>query len=154
MHTVAIFAALPITSPVQARTSHVAHGDPRRLREPGQGTFAALAEVVARFEADPAADRSRVDLGAPRDHLVDMDRLVRDAVVTVPALPGGSRFEITGGALTLAAAGRMVPALAREPVADPAWHAPRTLSRTACRSWPGRRTPARGRRPRRPASTA
>lgn len=50
--------------------------------EPGQGAFAAIAEIVAILTADPATDWTRVDIAALRQHLVDMDTLVTFAEVT------------------------------------------------------------------------
>jgi hypothetical protein len=91
------------------------------LTEPGQGAFAALSEVVARLEADPATDWASVDLGALRDHLIDMDRLVRDAEVTSEAVAGGLRMRVTGDAAARAAARRMVPAHAAELARDTRW---------------------------------
>lgn len=91
------------------------------LTEPGQGAFAALAEVVRLLEADPATDWSTVSLAALRDHLVDMDRLVTRAVVTETDLPGGISAFATGDAETLASLTRMVPAHAAQLEADPLW---------------------------------
>ena len=93
------------------------------LSEPGQGAFAAMAEVVARLEADPGTDWSRVDVGALRDHLIDMDRVVRDAEARVDPVPGGLRATVTGDAATAAALRRMVPAHAAELARDPRWSA-------------------------------
>ncbi len=91
------------------------------LTEPGQGAFAALSEVVRVLEADPDTDWSKVDLGALRAHLVDMDRLVTDAVVEETPLPDGIRAVATGDAETLASLRRMVPAHAAELARDDRW---------------------------------
>ena len=91
------------------------------LTEPGQGAFAALSEIVRVLEADPATDWSAVNLTALRDHLIDMDRLVRDALVAETALPNGIRADVTGDPLTLAAVERMVPAHAAELAKDDRW---------------------------------
>ena len=93
------------------------------LTEPGQGAFAALAEVVARLEADPGTDWSRVDLRALRDHLIDMDRVVRDAETAVEPVAGGLRATVTGEPAVAAALRRMVPAHAAELSRDPRWRA-------------------------------
>lgn len=111
-----------------AHAGHMAHmpatdmaaADPL-LQEPGQGAFAALAEVVARLEADPATDWSTVNLTLLRDHLVDMDLVVSDTVATQEDLPDGIRVRVTGTGPALAAAGRMVPAHAQQLAQDPRW---------------------------------
>lgn len=106
-----------------AAAQHAGHhdADATPLTEPGQGAFAALSEVVLRLEADPATDWGSVDLDALRDHLIDMDRLVRDGDVTSEAVSGGLRMRITGDAAALAAARRMVPAHAAELARDARW---------------------------------
>ncbi|WP_299649135.1 hypothetical protein [uncultured Tateyamaria sp.] len=113
-----------------AQTSHV-HGTKHTshdqapvdavLTEPGQGAFAALSEVVRVLEADPTTDWSRVDLTGLRAHLIDMDRLVTDAIVTQSSLPNGIIASATGDATTVAALRRMVPAHAAQLALDERW---------------------------------
>ncbi len=91
------------------------------LTEPGQGAFAALSEVVRVLEADPTTDWSKVDLGGLRDHLVDMDRLISDAIVTEALVSGGISADATGDANTLATLRRMVPAHAVQLSSDDRW---------------------------------
>ena len=91
------------------------------LTEPGQGAFAALSEVVAKLEADPETDWGRVDIGALRDHLVDMDRIVTDTVAREEPLPNGLRVVVTGDADTMETARRMIPAHAAELARDTRW---------------------------------
>lgn len=91
------------------------------LTEPGQGAFAALSEVVRVLEADPDTDWSQVDLAGLRAHLVDMDRVVSDAIVEETALPDGLSAIATGDAATLAALRRMVPAHAAQLAQDDRW---------------------------------
>lgn len=91
------------------------------LSEPGQGAFAVLSEVVRVLEADPDTDWSQVDLAALRAHLVDMDRLVSDAVVTETELPNGVSSLATGDAETIATLRRMVPAHAAQLALDNRW---------------------------------
>ena len=93
------------------------------LTEPGQGAFAALSEVVALLEADPATDWSRVDLDGLRAHLVDMDLLATRATVRTERLPDGLRAIATGDAETARALGRMVPAHADQLAMDDRWTA-------------------------------
>ncbi|MEO0861800.1 MAG: hypothetical protein AAFY65_14415 [Pseudomonadota bacterium] len=109
-----------------AAMDHASHGQGTRttglgLTEPGQGAFAALSEVVRVLEADPGTDWSRVDLAGLRAHLVDMDRLVSDTVVTETTLPDGLSMVATGDAETIATLRRMVPAHAAQLARDKRW---------------------------------
>lgn len=110
-------------SPTMDHGEHMQNATPdgSLLTEPGQGAFAALSEVVRVFEADPETDWSRVDLGALRDHLVDMDRLVTNTLVEETKLPDGIRSVATGDPDTLATLRRMVPAHAAELGTDDRW---------------------------------
>lgn len=105
---------------------HSAHGQERAmsgaaLSEAGQGAFAALSEVVRVLEADPNTDWAQVDLAGLRAHLVDMDRLVMDAVVMETDLPDGISAIATGDADTIATLRRMVPAHAAQLACDGRW---------------------------------
>jgi hypothetical protein len=91
------------------------------LTEPGQGAFAALSEAVRVLEADPDTDWAKVDLAGLRAHLVDMDRLVSDTIVTETALPNGISALATGEAETIATLRRMVPAHAAQLAKDDRW---------------------------------
>lgn len=118
-----------------AQTNHSGHGDGidhaehasdqlfsmTTLNEPGQGAFAALSEVVQVLEADPNTDWSKVDLSGLRAHLVDMDRLVSNAVATETGLPNGIVAQATGDAETVAMLRRMVPAHAAQLARDDRW---------------------------------
>jgi hypothetical protein len=87
----------------------------------GQGAFAAISEIVAILEADPETDWDRVDLGALRAHLVDMERLTVDAVVSERPVAGGLEILVSGPASAVDAARRMVPAHAAMVAADRGW---------------------------------
>lgn len=76
--------------------------------EPGQGAFAAIGEIVAALEADPATDWSKVDISALREHLRDMNIVTIDAIATAEAIHGGMRFTATGGANVSPSIKRMV----------------------------------------------
>ena len=115
--------ALPLavagfTVPAQAadteghdQTHQVMHGGAAGgATEPGQGAFAAIQEIVAILEADPATDWSKVDLPALRQHLADMNALAVSAKVTEREVPGGFEATISGAGRAGAAARRMVPA--------------------------------------------
>ncbi|WP_162009378.1 hypothetical protein [Labrenzia sp. CE80] len=118
-----------------AQTNHTGHSDDMdrsthgqsstmneaTLLEPGQGAFAALSEVVRVLEADPETDWSKVDLTGLRMHLVDMDRLISDAVVEETNLPNGISALVTGYSETITSLRRMVPAHAKQLARDDRW---------------------------------
>ncbi|WP_187430453.1 hypothetical protein ROLI_006150 [Roseobacter fucihabitans] len=117
-----------------AQTTHTDHGDDMDhaqhgrvdpagavLTEPGQGAFAALSEVVRVLEADPNTDWAMVDLSGLRAHLVDMDRLVKGAIVTETVLPNGISAVAMGNAETIVTLQRMVPAHAAQLANDNRW---------------------------------
>jgi len=97
-------------------------------REPGQGAFAAIQEIVAILEADPSTDWSRVDIGALRQHLVDMNALVMSAEVTQREIPGGLETTVSGVGRGGEAARRMVPMHAKELAKIEGWTASGTIS--------------------------
>lgn len=76
--------------------------------EVGQGAFAALAEIVRILEADPTTDWSKVNLGALREHLRDMDDVTLNAEIRQVPIPGGVRAEATGQGRTVEAIRRML----------------------------------------------
>ena len=75
--------------------------------QPGQATFAAIAEIVKILIADPATDWSKVNIAALREHLIDMDDVTMRAQVKQEAVPGGARFTVTGTGRVTAAIRRM-----------------------------------------------
>jgi hypothetical protein len=81
---------------------------------PGQDAFGAIAEVVQILEADPTTDWSRVDIGALRRHLIDMNEVTLRAVATEHALDNGVEIAVTGEGRTGEAIKRMLPAHAQE----------------------------------------
>lgn len=93
----------------------------RALSEPGQGAFAAIAEVVQVLRANPGTDWSKVNIAALQQHLIDMDLVVTDANVAASATPQGASFVITGAGRTLQAITAMVPAHAPFLVAETGW---------------------------------
>jgi len=68
------------------------------VREPGQGAFAAIAEIVAKLEADPNTDWSKVNIAGLRAHLRDMNVVTIDAVAVAKDVRGGVEFIVTGAA--------------------------------------------------------
>ena len=76
--------------------------------EGGQAAFAAIQEIVAHLEADPATDWSKVDIEALRRHLVDMDNVTLRAHGREEDMAGGIRFLITGRGDVVGSIRRMV----------------------------------------------
>lgn len=91
----------------QAGMTHAASEVP--VTEPGQGTFAAIAELVAQLQSDPATDWSRVDIETLRQHLIDMDNVTLRSAVAVVEVPGGATFSVSAtDAGVVASVARMV----------------------------------------------
>ena len=83
MRLIPLLLAIVMAAPVAAQHAHSANGHTMGgPQETGQSTFAALAEIVAILQADPETDWERVDIDGLRRHLVDMDLLTQEAVVT------------------------------------------------------------------------
>ncbi|MDE8347752.1 MAG: hypothetical protein POH28_16500, partial [Acidocella sp.] len=64
--------------------------------QPGQGSFAAIQEIVDILAADPKTDWSKVNIAALRQHLIDMNAVTLDAQVKNEPIAGGMRFVVTG----------------------------------------------------------
>lgn len=65
-------------------------------QETGQSAFAAIQEIVAMLNANPATDWSKVDIEALRQHLIDMDNVTLGAVVSASQMGDSMRFTVTG----------------------------------------------------------
>ena len=89
---------------------------------PGQDAFGAIQEVVQILEDDPATDWSKVNIGALREHLIDMNEVTLRANASERMLDNGIEIAVTGEGRTLAAIKRMVPAHVRE-LAAHGWNA-------------------------------
>ena len=81
---------------------------------PGQDAFGTIQEIVRMLEADPATDWSKVNIGALREHLIDMDEVTMRARASVHVLDNGIEIAATGEGRTLVAIKRTVPAHAHE----------------------------------------
>ena len=64
--------------------------------------------------ADPATDRSKVNIAALREHLIDMDDVTMRAVAHQRPLDNGIEIVVTGEGRTVDAIKRMMPAHAHE----------------------------------------
>ena len=81
---------------------------------PGQDAFGAIQEIVRILDADPTTNWSKVDIGALRQHLIDMNEVTLHAAAEERPLADGVDIAITGEGRTLEAIKRMVPAHAHE----------------------------------------
>jgi hypothetical protein len=91
------------------------HGDEGAVPTmPGQEAFGTIQEIVRILEADPATDWSKVNIGALREHLIDMDEVTMRARAIERTLADGIEIAVTGEGRTLAAIKRMIPAHAHE----------------------------------------
>ena len=77
---------------------------------PGQDAFGTIQEVVQILQADPATDWSKVNIGALRQHLIDMNEVTLHAAAAERVLDNGIEIAVTGEGRTLEAIKRMVPA--------------------------------------------
>ncbi len=68
------------------------------VSEPGQGTFAAIAENVTQLESNPGTNLNTIDISGLREHLRDMDVVTIDAVVEAKEIGGGMQFTVIGAA--------------------------------------------------------
>lgn len=90
--------------------------------EPGQGGFAAIAEIVAMLKDDPETKWESVNIDGLREHLVDMSELTMNAVASTNIIDDEIRFEVTGLGRTLSAIQSMVPAHAKQLADDLKWN--------------------------------
>ncbi len=78
--------------------------------EAGQSAFAAIQEIVALLEADPATDWSKVNIEALRQHLIDMNAVTLEATAVAEPIAGGVRFQVSGNDPVCGSIRRMVMA--------------------------------------------
>ena len=116
--TGAVFAASALV--FAQDTAHIDHarhvhtGEATVPTMPGQQAFGTIQEIVQILEADPATDWSKVNVGALREHLIDMDEVTMRARASEQVLSNGVQITVTGEGRTLGAVKRMVPAHAHE----------------------------------------
>ncbi len=108
---VAVGMMLGMPALAQMAQDHGSHAAIRTAvpRAAGDDLFGAIAEIVKMLNDDPETEWSRVDIGALRQHLLDMDALVTEARVTQEPVPDGVRIRVSRSGLGGEAAGRMVP---------------------------------------------
>jgi hypothetical protein len=81
---------------------------------PGQDAFGTIQEIVQMLQADPSTDWSKVNIGALREHLIDMNEVTLRAAAGERMLDNGIEITVTGEGRTFAAIKRMVPAHVHE----------------------------------------
>ena len=77
---------------------------------PGQDAFGTIQEVVQILQADQTTDWLKVNIGALRQHLIDMNEVTLHAAAAERMLDNGIEIAATGEGRTLEAIKRMVPA--------------------------------------------
>ena len=87
----------------------------------GQDAFGTIQEIVRILEADPRTDWSKINLGALREHLIDMNEVTLRAELSEKTISGGVEIMVTGNGRTLSAIRHMVPAQARELSGHKGW---------------------------------
>ena len=97
--------------PASAQHSHSGPADSMNPTETGQSAFAAIAEIVQILNDDPETDWDKVNIQALRDHLVDMDLVMTQAVVSARTEGRTVEFSVTGDEAVAGAAKRMVLAI-------------------------------------------
>ncbi|MBL4768338.1 MAG: hypothetical protein JKY94_11605 [Rhodobacteraceae bacterium] len=107
-----LLTATMVLIATSAMAQHASHSSSNS--ETGQSQFAAIAEIVAMLRADPDTDWEQIDIGALRDHLVDMDNVTTKAIVETNANDLTVTFAVTGDATVAASIQRMV--LAHHPM--------------------------------------
>ena len=76
--------------------------------EAGQSAFAAIQEIVAKLEADPATDWNSVNIEALRQHLIDMNTVTLGASVRTETLTDGRKFSVSGEGPVVSSTQRML----------------------------------------------
>jgi hypothetical protein len=107
LRTITFVSALMVATSAGAQHAHQ-HGN--MPEETGQATFAAIAEIAALLNSDPATDWETVNLDALREHLLDMDRVTMGASVDVNEGPDATTFAVMGTGEVIGAIQRMTAA--------------------------------------------
>lgn len=115
----AALAGLTLTSvaAIAQLAAHSEHQQGMSATLSGQDAFGAIQEVVGLLEADPATDWSKVNIGALRNHLIDMHEVTINAVAVERSLANGVQITVTGQGRTRGSIQRMIPAHTKELVA-------------------------------------
>jgi hypothetical protein len=103
-----ILTAALVLSAAGAMSQHAYNS--QSITEIGQAQFAAIAEIVAHLRDDPNTDWEQVNIGALRDHLVDMDNVTTKTKVTRSINGLVAKFTVTGSTVVATSVQRMVSA--------------------------------------------
>lgn len=108
MRSVLLFALLLAATLSIASAQHRdIHSD---VKETGQASFAAIAEIVASLQQDPKTDWAKVNIDALREHLLDMDLVTMHSSMTSKPIESGMQFTVTGKDEVIGAIQRMTSA--------------------------------------------
>jgi hypothetical protein len=113
----AVLASSPAEAQGHEHVEGMTHSDAAMADAPvsaGQAAYGAIAEVVARLDADPATDWSKVNVETLRRHLIDMDLVTMRSRVVSRNIPGGFSVEVTGDGAAVGAIRGMTAAHARQ----------------------------------------
>ena len=77
-------------------------------QQTGEAAFAAIQEIVALLEADPATDWSKVNIEALRQHLIDMNNVTLQASVKVVDNKSSITFVVSGEGAVRESVRRMI----------------------------------------------
>ncbi len=117
----ALAAASPLAAQAHEHVQGMTHSDNAMADapvSPGQAAYGAIAEVVARLDADPSTDWSKVNIETLRQHLIDMDNVTMRSRVVSRDVPGGFTAEVTGDGPVVDAIRRMTTAHAKQLAKD------------------------------------
>ena len=116
--TAAMLVARPLTAQAHQHVEGMTHPPAASTTEaplsPGQAAYGALSEIVARLDADPSTDWSKVNIEALRRHLIDMDNVTMRSRIATQEVPGGFTAEITGDGESVGSIRRMTTAHAAQ----------------------------------------
>jgi len=79
-------------------------------QQTGEAAFAAIQEIVALLEADPATDWSKVNIEALRQHLIDMNNVTLQASVKAIDNKKSMTFVVSGEGAVRESVCRMITA--------------------------------------------
>jgi hypothetical protein len=99
---------LTLTGTASADDMMMQHGT--SLTQGGQSAFAAIQEIVELLEADPKTDWSKVSIETLRQHLIDMNNVTLNAVVTSTEQNGSLQFTVTSEGAVVTSIQNMITA--------------------------------------------
>ena len=118
----------PVVFAQQADDAHMDHEKMMAAMAPGtvpqqtgEAAFAAIQEIVAILEADPATDWSKVNIEALRQHLIDMNNVTLQASVKEIDNKDSITFVVSGEGAVRESVRRMITAHAATMTGADGW---------------------------------